>query len=114
MRNRLLGEFNQLRDQLNTFSQLLNQSHGAEEESHQELLWAEIKLKKQLLAAGLELTEFKVDLPAATTYNRPQVEQIAQVHSELANLVSSVDFDKLLFAFMAIGVRPGDPLGRDQ
>lgn len=113
-RDAALGEFNQLRDQLNTFSHLLNQSHGAEEESHQELLWSEVKLKKQLLAAGLEPSEFKVDLPAATTYTRPQIEQIAQVHAELADLVSSVNFDEILFAFMPIGVHPGDPLGREQ
>lgn len=113
-RDAALGEFNQLRDQLNTFSQLLNQSHGAEDESHQELLWSEVKLKKQLLAAGLEPSEFKVDLPAAMAYTRPQVEQVAQVHAELADLVSSVNFDEIHFAFMPIGVRPGDPLGREQ
>ena len=113
-RDAALGEFNRLRDQLNIFSQLLNQTHGAEEESHQELLWAEVKLKKELLAAGLELSEFKVDLPSVTTFTRPQVEQVAQVYCELAYLVSSVDFDKLFFAFTAIGFRPGDPLGRDQ
>ena len=113
-RTAVVNDFIQLRDQLNSFSQLLNQSHGAEDESHQEMLWTELKLRQELQAAGQELAEFKVDLPAAMAYTRPQVEQVAQAHGELADIVSSVDFDKLLLAFMAIGVRPVDPLGRDQ
>jgi very-short-patch-repair endonuclease len=113
-RDAVLSEFNQLRDQLNNFSELINQGHGAEEETHQELLWTELKLKQELQHANIELAEFKIDLPASTSYHRPHVDRVAETYAELADLVTSIDIDRLHDVFVSIGSRPADSLGRDQ
>ncbi|MCX5969749.1 MAG: DUF4011 domain-containing protein [Cyanobacteria bacterium] len=113
-RDAVLEDFQQLRTQLNTFSELLNTGHGPEEQTPQQLLWRELLLRQQLHAAQVPLADLHYSLSEATRYTNQQVDQITQVMKQLARLCNRADFQIFHATFSPLGARPADALSREQ
>ncbi|MCP9943475.1 DUF4011 domain-containing protein [Cyanobium sp. ATX 6E8] len=113
-RDAVVEDFQQLRGQLNSFSQLLNTGHGPEEESPQELFWRELLLRQQLQGTNVPLGDLRCVLNEATQYTRQQVDQITQSIEELARLCTRADLQLFRSTFVPLGTKPSDALSRDQ
>ena len=113
-RDAVVEDFQQLRSQLNSFSELLNTGHGPEEESPQELFWRELLLRQQLQGTNVPLGELRCVLNEATQYTRQQLDQITQSIEQLARLCSRADLQLFLSTFVPLSAKPSDALSRDQ
>jgi len=113
-RDAVVEDFQQLRSQLNSFSELLNTRHGPEEESPQELFWRELLLRQELQGTNVPLGDLRCELNEATQYTRQQIEQITQAIEQLARLCTRADFQLFRSTFGPLGAKPSDALSRDQ
>ncbi len=113
-RGAVVEDFQQLRSQLNSFSELLNTGHGPEEESPQELFWREMLLQQQLVGTNVPLGDLRCVLNEATQYTRQQIEQITQTIEQLARLCTRSDLQLFRSTFRPLGAKPADALSRDQ
>ncbi len=113
-RDAVVDDFQQLRCQLNSFSELLNTGHGPEEESPQELFWRELLLRQQLQGTNVPLGDLRCVLNEATQYTRQQVDQISQSIEQLAMLCTRADWQLFRSTFLPLEARPSDALSRDQ
>lgn len=113
-RDVVVEDFQQLRSQLNSFSELLNTGHGPEEESPQELFWRELLLRQQLQSSNVPLGDLRCVLNEATQYTKQQIDQITQAIEQLAKLCTRADLELFCSTFVALGAKPSDALSRDQ
>ena len=105
--------FNELRGELNQFSALLNHPHGHEEQSHHDLLWKELQLRRQLTEASVDPSAHEVEIEDACSTSQQRLEKHSQVFDDLARLLSGVDRHQLEALFRALDALPSDALGRE-
>lgn len=58
--------FSELKDELNNFAALLNQSHGHQELSQHDLLWQDLQLRTQLNAASVDPASYETEIKNST------------------------------------------------
>ena len=113
-RESVLEDFQQLRTELNKFSDLLNTGHGPDEQSPQQLFWRELLLRQQLHVAQVPLFDLHLSLSEAAQYTNQQVEQITQIVVQLAALCVRTDLQLFRSTFTPLGALPSDAMSRDQ
>lgn len=112
-RDLVIDDFQNLRTQLNNFSELLNTGHGTEEIIPQELFWKELTLRQQLCAAQVPLAELNCSIIDSIKYSNQQIEQISQIFGELSTLCTKNNFELLSSTFTPLGAKPADALARN-
>lgn len=105
--------FNQVRDDLNRFTDQLNTSHEPEGQSRHQLLWQELRLRQELEKAGLELSTLTIDLPTAAALGRPDQETNLQAIEQLASLLVGLNPERLEQLFAGITALPADGFALD-
>lgn len=105
--------FNQVRDDLNRFTDQLNTSHEPEGQSRHLLLWQELQLRQELERAGLELHALTIDLPAAAALGRPDQETNIQAIEQLAALLNGLNPEGMELLFAGITALPADGFALD-
>ena len=105
--------FQEIRQQLNGFAALLNKPYGEEEHSQHDLLWQELQLRRELMAAGVEATPVQVEIADSCSNSRQRIEQHSQVLEELGQLFEGLDRSLLQTVFQPLAELPADALGRD-
>jgi very-short-patch-repair endonuclease len=105
--------FSDIREELNGFAALLNQPFGEEEHSQHDLLWQELQLRRELMAAGVDTTPVQMEITEACANGRQRIEQHSQIVEELAHLFDGLDRSKIQAVFEPLTVLPADALGRD-
>ena len=105
--------FNQVRDDLNRFTDQLNTSHEPEGQSRHQLLWQELRLRQELEKAGLELSTLTIDLPTAAALGRPDQETNLQSIEQLASLLDGLNPERLEQLFAGITALPADGFALD-
>jgi very-short-patch-repair endonuclease len=108
-----LTMFNELRDGLNQFADLLNTPHGPEGQSRHALLWQELQLRLEFQKAGLDFDATAVALPAAAALDRAGQETNLQVIEQLASLLNGLDQAEMEKLFAAITHLPTDGFALD-
>ncbi len=83
--------FNELRQELNTFSERLNQPYGHEDKSQHDLLWLEMQLRCELRAASVDPSPHQIEIAAACSNSKQRIEQNSQLLDELASLLEGLD-----------------------
>ena len=105
--------FQEIRQELNGFAALLNKPYGEEEKSQHDLLWQELQLRRELMAAGVDAMPVQVEIAEACRNSRQRIEQHSQVLEELGQLFEGLDRSLLQATFEPLAELPADALGRD-
>lgn len=105
--------FNELRKELNHFAALLNQPHGHEEQSQHDLLWQDLQLRCELMAASVDLSAYEVEMLEACSNSKQRIERNSQLLDGLARLLHGLDRQQLEQTFQPLGVLPADALSRE-
>ena len=105
--------FNQVRDDLNRFTDQLNTPHEPEGQSRHLLLWQEVQLRQELERAGLELNALTMELPAAAALGRPDQETNLQTIEQLAALLKGLSPERMEQLFAGITALPADGFALD-
>lgn len=108
-----LAMFNEIRDGLNRFTELLNAPHEPEQQSRHSLLWQELQLRQELLDAGLALDALAVGLPMVAALDRAGQEENLQVIEQLASLLNGLDQAQMQQLFAGITALPVDGFALD-
>lgn len=112
-RDLVIDDFQNLRTQLNNFTELLNTGHGTEKIIPQELFWRELSLRQQLCAAQVPLAELSCLIIDSIKYSNQQIEQIRQIFGELSILCTQNNFELISSTFKPLGAKPADALARN-
>ena len=70
---------NELRQELNHFAGLINQPHGQEEQSQHDLLWQELQLRCELMAASIEPSIHEIEIQEACSKSKQRIERNSQL-----------------------------------
>jgi very-short-patch-repair endonuclease len=105
--------FIELRQELNSFASLLNQPYGHEEQSQHDLLWQELQLRSELMAAAVDPAPYELEIRDACSNSKQRIERNSQLLDDLARLLDGLDRQQLELVFQPLGVFPADALGRE-
>lgn len=105
--------FDQVRDDLNRFTDQLNTPHEPEGQSRHLLLWQELQLRQELEKAGLQLNALTIDLPIAVAQGRPDQEANLEAIEQLASLLKGLNPEAMEQLFAGITALPADGFALD-
>jgi hypothetical protein len=105
--------FDQVRDDLNRFTDQLNTPHEPEGQSRHLLLWQELQLRQELEKAGLQLNALTIDLPIAVAQGRPDQEANLEAIEQLASLLKGLNPEGMEQLFAGITALPADGFALD-
>ena len=105
--------FNEVRDGLNQFTDLLNTPHEPEAQSRYSLLWLELQLRRELEKADIEFHALAIELPGAAALGRAEQETNLQLIEQLASLLNGLDQDAMEQMFAGIKSLPSDGFAVD-
>ena len=106
--------FDELRDELNSFSTQLNRGFGIDRKSYQMLIWDELYLRELLKDAKVNLSSFQIDIENPVALTRAARDRFSQVFEQLAELRQEIPFKRLADTFSAFDELPRDVLARER
>lgn len=109
-----LTMFEEVRDGLNQYADLLNTPHGRESHSHQSLLWRELQLRLTLQTSGIEPDRYSITLTQAIALDRPVQEGDLQLIEQMSKLLKARDVRRIQKSFDPITILPVDSFALDR
>lgn len=106
--------FEELRDELNSFSAQLNRGFGTDRKSYQTLIWDELYLRQLLKDAKINLSSFQIDIENPVALTRAARDRFSQVFEQLAELRQEIPLQRLADTFSAFDEPPADVLARER
>ena len=106
--------FDELRDELNSFSTQLNRGFGTDRKSYQMLIWDELYLRELLKDAKVNLSSFQIDIENPAALTRAARDRFTQIFEQLAELRQEMPLKRLADTFFAINELPADVLARER